>query len=438
MARAATFCVALIALALVFAQDPSYDHQTKTYTSQFQPISLAGNMQIMPFFSPDHSLDTQIDLINSATSTIDIYQPGFSSWSGCTPYEGDCVGCTIDGQRNESFPIFPALLNAAHRGVAIRLITNNYNTPTCNGKIAPLDYLALNDIQIRYYTTTTFMHSKYMSVDGKKAAICSINYTQTSFFKNREAGVVLGQGTDTMQQFATSVFNFDWAQATPYHVNNTYSAADMHEIQSRDLYTVPNPQPPYIPGAYVTPKPTWLSGNMQTQIFASPDFAYKLVAQDAQTAQKTFAMEIYQITEPDLCNAVQDMYKRGVAVNLLVSSRIYDETDWKAAQVCYKQLYEAGLKFRKTPSYYTYSHQKFWIVDGTLLGLSTGNWSPSDYPEQSSFPPFGQTGWMATNRDLNVHISNADVVANFMNVLTNDSQRGEEWHPFSGVELMMQ
>jgi HKD family nuclease len=68
--------------------------------------------------------------------------------------------------KNETFPIFPALLNAIRRGVRVKLLTNDYGTPTCSGQIAPLDYLALNGVDIRTYTTTTFWHAKYMNSNG--------------------------------------------------------------------------------------------------------------------------------------------------------------------------------------------------------------------------------------------------------------------------------
>ena len=44
------------------------------------------------------------------------------------------------------------------------------------------------------------------------------------------------------------------------------------------------------------------------------------------------------------------------------------------------QLYAGGLRFRKSSDDYSYSHDKYWIVNGNEVCWSTGNWSPSDYP----------------------------------------------------------
>lgn len=53
-----------------------YDHQTKTYHSRFEPVSCRDSCSVTTFFSPDHSIDTYVKLIESATSSIDIYTPG--------------------------------------------------------------------------------------------------------------------------------------------------------------------------------------------------------------------------------------------------------------------------------------------------------------------------------------------------------------------------
>lgn len=53
-----------------------YDHQSTDYKMQFKPTQCNQQCTVTPFFSPDHSLDTYLDLIQSATESIDIYTPG--------------------------------------------------------------------------------------------------------------------------------------------------------------------------------------------------------------------------------------------------------------------------------------------------------------------------------------------------------------------------
>jgi hypothetical protein len=120
---------ALAAKVVGQSSDPSYDHQTVTYNSQFEPVSVTkGSVQLTPFFSPEHASDTLVGMIQSvkAGGRIDIAAPGFDSWSAynCSyGPTGGCIGCTIDQMTQEPFPIFPAILNAIHQqGAVVRVV----------------------------------------------------------------------------------------------------------------------------------------------------------------------------------------------------------------------------------------------------------------------------------------------------------------------------
>jgi phosphatidylserine/phosphatidylglycerophosphate/cardiolipin synthase-like enzyme len=410
--------------------DPSYDHQTTTYHSKFKPVSCSGDTSITPFFSPDHSIDTYVKLIEEAEETLDVFTPGFDSWSECTPFKG-CQGCGLEDMRNEAFPVFPALLNAVHKkGIKVRLLTNDYNAKTCDGKIAPLDWLSLNGIQIRFYTTTTFMHTKYMMVDkGKKTSVSSVNFSHTSFMKNREAGVVLTDASSSAVNFYTSVFENDWDQGVDYKVQQTYNSSAMAYITSTASLPVNVPSPPQIPGAYVTPLTTFSAP--VREVYTAPDDALSTVSNTLSSVKSALYLMIYQVTDDQLCDNILSLFKKGIDVQLLVSDRIYDYEDWKLAQVCYSKLYHGGMNglIQKTPSYYEFSHQKFWIVDNATVHLSSGNWSPSDFPDAATFPPYGSSGWQHANRDFLVIMEGSTVVKEFYKVFYEDWQRGKEWVP---------
>ena len=260
--------------------------------------------------------------------------PGFDSWSNCTPFKG-CIGCSIEHQRSEAFPVFPALLNAVHqRKVTVRLLTNDYNSVTCAGKVAPLDWLFLNGIEVRYYTSTTFMHSKYMMIDkGKKTSVSSVNFSYTSFMENREAGVVLSGTCSASIKFYSSVFESDWNQGLQYTVNNHYNSSEMNAITDPSPMPLNVLSPRHIPGAYVTSLHTYSSVHIR-RVYTAPDFARDTVFDTLTKTQASFYLMIYQVTDEGLCDQLLAMHKRGIDVRLLVSDRIYDYTDWKEAQVC--------------------------------------------------------------------------------------------------------
>ena len=66
-----------LAIAQLAATDTRcYDHQSADYSSRFEPAECGQTCTVTPFFSPDHSLDVYLDVINSATESLDIFTPG--------------------------------------------------------------------------------------------------------------------------------------------------------------------------------------------------------------------------------------------------------------------------------------------------------------------------------------------------------------------------
>ncbi|KAJ3445789.1 cardiolipin hydrolase [Anaeramoeba flamelloides] len=421
------------------ATPPSYDHQKMTYVANHEPVTMdSADLTITPFFSPDNSIQTLTSLVESAEKRIDIGIPGFSSWSGCSYAKDGKLGCSASKQRNdEKFTIFPALLNALHRGVEVRILTNNYNSvPTYEDQlIDPLTFLKLAGADVRYFNTVTFLHTKYMQIDGKKGTISSVNYSHCSFMENREAGVVFeGTSAHTLLSFLDEIFGFDFKQATPMKAH-PYNSASMAIIKDQTPISYTLPKPYNFKNAYVTPV-TPVKGKFDNlQINASPDFSRSSLISQIQQAQTSFAVMIYQINDDGLCDMLEDLsLKLGKDnVKILVSRHIYGYDDWVTSQVCYKKLYKAGVKIQLTKSGgYQYSHQKFWIVDGQHLGMSTGNWSPTDYPDGSDvFPSYqaDSSKWRKTNRDYTISLTNKDVVSIFQKVLDEDFERGSQYVP---------
>ena len=224
---------------------------------------------------------------------------GFSSWSSCTHYntacDNECIGCSLTEQRNESFPIFPALLNAMHlRNVSVRLLTNNFSQPTCPDQITPLDWLFLNGADIKFYRTTTFMHSKYVMVDkGKRTSVSSVNFSQTSFTKNREAGVVLEKCDCPTIAFYKSVFDSDWATADEYVITSKYSTSELDFITNKSFMEYPFLPRYVVPGAYVTPLKTYDAVTVRNG-YTSPDNARTTIMDQLKSVKSSLEVGVCQ------------------------------------------------------------------------------------------------------------------------------------------------
>jgi len=168
----------------------------------------------------------------------------------------------------------------------------------------------------------------------------------------------------------------------------------------------------------------------------SPDFAWNSVSSSLNATIKTLEVYIYQITDYEgdpFCNTIIDMYKKGINVTVLVSNKIFDEADQESADDCYYKLYDAYVPVRVTAyDMYTYSHQKYWIIDGEVAVVSTGNWGQSDFPPGSnSYPPFIDPGWRLINRDFSIALTDPSLVGYLKTVLQEDWSRGSNWSPDS-------
>jgi phosphatidylserine/phosphatidylglycerophosphate/cardiolipin synthase-like enzyme len=362
--------------------DPSYDHQTQDYVQEHAPVTVRPSQRdavsVTPFFSPTNSSAVLVALINSARDSLDIGSPGFSSWSGCTPYAhpGDtCVrGCTPSKMAQEKFPVFQAILNAVHRGVRVRLLTNDYGLGDCPGTITPLTFVAMNGVTVRFYTSTTFYHAKYISVDGVRMSISSINFSRTSFTRNREAGAVIesaaagSQAAAPLLQMAAAVFQADWGQSTARAIpSGSWSSSNRSIIANTSQQPVILPPPSKTWAAYwnpPTPQAVSVGGDgadsAEITVTTSPDFSALALQLSMDSARESLSVMIYQITGDDVVARLLAMVARGVRVHLLVSSSIYGAADCALANRAYSTLkaHAPSIRIYKTTRHYTYSHQK--------------------------------------------------------------------------------
>ena len=136
--------------------------------------------------SPLNSRATVEGLIESTRSTIDVY---------------------AEVIRDDA--VVGLLTDRASRGVRVRLIVPDEVSPDDAGVYTRLTDAGVEVRAIR----SPYQHAKMLLVDGKRALIGSINFTQTSMDDNREAGIVLDDALSVGRLAA--VFARDWSAAEP-------------------------------------------------------------------------------------------------------------------------------------------------------------------------------------------------------------------------------
>jgi phosphatidylserine/phosphatidylglycerophosphate/cardiolipin synthase-like enzyme len=125
-------------------------------------------------------------------------------------------------------PIVAELLAAAKRGVKVRVLVNDDQTFSEDGKTGDKDTEITNGFAVEQLnkdaakqrlpleaalfshknTQTSYVHNKGMIADGKRVFVSSINGTQNSVENNREVAVAID--TEDGARYFGEVFQFDW------------------------------------------------------------------------------------------------------------------------------------------------------------------------------------------------------------------------------------
>lgn len=238
----------------------------------------------------------------------------FDSWKHCTHQnchssDTSCTGCSLEDTQSETNPIFLALLEAIqNRNVEVQILTNNYSVPTCEDHVTLLDWLHVNGAQIKFYKTTLFLHAKFMMTDnGAKVLLSSVNFSLTSFTKNRETGVIVSNCNCDAMDLYTSVYQYDWDHADEFILTNSYTKAQL------DIITTPLDST-----ASYTPPTSYDNVQIVTS-YVGPDYARDTFLQYLNKTTQSLVLHIYDITDQNICEDVAQLYKNnGVKVDVLV------------------------------------------------------------------------------------------------------------------------
>lgn len=185
-----------------------------------------------------------------------------------------------------------------------------------------LDWLAMNNISIRMYKTTYFLHAKYAFIDrGKKTLISSVNYSKTSFMKNRESGVIISQCSDcdTLKLYQT-VFERDWEIADPYVFDNQYTEDQVKSMTDPAFYPSPIVKPPGDRVGIQTTMALQDFNDVQISGYVAPDNARLTFNTSLQNIQSKLIVHIYAITSFKICEEIVNLKNTNqINVTMLVS-----------------------------------------------------------------------------------------------------------------------
>jgi phosphatidylserine/phosphatidylglycerophosphate/cardiolipin synthase-like enzyme len=175
------------------------------YDPKFFAKEINGHFSVTPLISPDNSLGTMSELIESAEESIAIEQLYFYERLG-----------------SKTNPLIERIIDANERGVEIRVLLNfnpDYSregVDTNERNMETVELLKECGIEARllYTNSTPFsnLHNKGMIVDSEKVLISSINLNANGLLKNREVGVIIEN--EEVANYFEDVFDYDWNVAS--------------------------------------------------------------------------------------------------------------------------------------------------------------------------------------------------------------------------------
>ncbi len=170
----------------VVSTDPDIvDHAVRIFTNDWEGKD--GSIPGPLILSPDTSRITMIGLVDSATSTLDIYAEVLTDKAFIT-----------------------AVQNAIDRGVRVRIVmTQSYGQDLLS---EPVGELVRHGAQL-HILANPYIHAKLLLVDGTHAFIGSQNYTSVSMDKNREVGIVISSPSNIER--VQRAFDKDFAMGIP-------------------------------------------------------------------------------------------------------------------------------------------------------------------------------------------------------------------------------
>ena len=338
----------------------SYHRDGSSYTP-YEYEHIEDTMSITPIFSPDNSESLIISLIENATSKLYIEQMYIY-------YE------------IETYDIIQAIIDAHGRGVEVKVILGENNDES--GETA--ENLTTYGIPVRisvekadngnYFNT---MHNKGVISDDQ-VLIASINWSPTSIFDNREAGLII-ESSEVVDYFEM-IFDYDWIASEVYDPIEHY----------HDLIPVPNSGGTNSPSEY-TPQfanPQTFTGEFEVDLLVSPDNSFEILEDLILNAQDSIYISLYTLSSPYLLEALRDRVSSGLDVRLLLEQNQFSSWEKKYNRHTLYNLTEIGVsgnfaqgRWAAFDGEFTYQHCKYAIIDYETLILSSGNWSKASCPK---------------------------------------------------------
>jgi len=168
------------------------------------------------------------------------------------------------------------------------------------------------------------------------------------------------------------------------------------------------------------------TGKIQT--FVSPDSSYNTIVKKLRKANNSIYLNIYEFSNPFLCDELIKCLLRNVSVNILIEGKpvggISDKEKFLLNRI---KNYGGNIRIKhsdienKIYPRYRFNHAKYLIIDNSSVVIESCNWGETGVPFDSNFG----------NREWGVIVKNRSVSNYFIDVFYDDYNKN-----FSDVILL--
>jgi phosphatidylserine/phosphatidylglycerophosphate/cardiolipin synthase-like enzyme len=160
-----------------------------------------------------------------------------------------------------------------------------------------------------------------------------------------------------------------------------------------------------------------IRGPLTLHTFVSPDCSFSAMRELLGRAERSLLIYIYNVSSPSMLGLIRDAIGRGVNVRIM-----YDATDTRDDEVAKLKQLQVDLKVApsKNPRRaFTVCHQKFVVVDSSLVIVGSANWATTSIPDPGTKP------WKKGNREWIVALESRAAAALFKDLFDTDWK----WEP---------
>ncbi|MGY5855750.1 MAG: phospholipase D-like domain-containing protein [Candidatus Thorarchaeota archaeon] len=171
--------------------------------------------------------------------------------------------------------------------------------------------------------------------------------------------------------------------------------------------------------------------DMNVTTFVGPDYSNETLTQFLRSATESIYVEIYQFTSPGILNLIHEIHNDNPSMDIkvMISERVVSLGDYNVYAMW--NLTQAGISVRWTSDTFTFSHQKFVIIDNDTTIVQAGNWARPSFPlsewESGSSGGFTQKNYEG-NREFNIAMTDEVVTQYYRDVFDHDWSIGTDYN----------